>query len=379
MSRNSDRSRGRSDRRSDRGAQRPRGEQGAGRAAGRSSGRSAGRGPEKEPIKGPGKGRTSRPTRSSRSVPNDHARSDRNGPKGSDKRSDRSRADDRTTTRQPSDRTSDRRSADWKKERSRSTTERGTRDRRSVQSRELPRPSLEGQVRLNRYLAQSGICSRREADTLIAAGLVTVNGTVVTELGTKIGPGDKVTYGGERLRMEKKRYVLLNKPKDHITTTDDPHDRHTVMNLVRNACTERIYPVGRLDRMTTGLLLLTNDGDLAKRLTHPSHGARKMYHATLDKAVTAADLQRLTDGIDLEDGFAQVDEASFVEGSRRKEVGLVLHSGRNRIVRRLFEILGYNVVKLDRVVFAGLTKKDLPRGRWRHLTEKEVTLLQRVR
>jgi 23S rRNA pseudouridine2605 synthase len=232
-------------------------------------------------------------------------------------------------------------------------------------------------MRLNRYLAQSGICSRREADDLIKAGVVSVNGKIVTEMGTKVYPSDKIHYGGQRLSMEKKRYVLLNKPKDFITTTDDPRDRRTVMNLIATACTERLYPVGRLDRQTTGVLLMTNDGDLAKKLTHPSHGAEKIYHVTLDKSVTKADLTALVEGIELEDGPAQADEAAYVQGATKREVGLKIHMGRNRIVRRMFEHLGYEVLKLDRVVFAGLTKKDVPRGEWRHLTEKEVLFLSK--
>jgi 23S rRNA pseudouridine2605 synthase len=232
-------------------------------------------------------------------------------------------------------------------------------------------------MRLNRYLAQSGLCSRREADDLITAGVVSVNGKVVTELGTKVYPSDKVHYGGQRLSMEKKRYVLLNKPKDFITTTDDPRDRRTVMNLIATACTERLYPVGRLDRQTTGVLLMTNDGDLAKKLTHPSHGAEKIYHVTLDKSVTKAHLTQLVEGVELEDGPAQADEATYVQGATKREVGLKIHMGRNRIVRRMFEHLGYDVLKLDRVVFAGLTKKDVPRGEWRHLTEKEVMFLSK--
>lgn len=239
--------------------------------------------------------------------------------------------------------------------------------------------SSDGLIRLNRYLAQSGICSRREADDLITAGVVTVNNKIVTELGTKVGPGDVVHYGGQRLSMEKNRYVLLNKPKDFITTTEDPKDRRTVMNLIAAACSERLYPVGRLDRMSTGVLLMTNDGTLAKRLTHPSHGAERIYHATLDKAVSQAHLEQLVTGVRLEDGEIAADEASFVENSGRKEVGLRLHTGRDRVVRRMFEALGYKVTKLDRVVFAGLTKKDLPRGKWRHLTEAEVTLLKRLK
>lgn len=241
----------------------------------------------------------------------------------------------------------------------------------------LPNPANEGLVRLNRYLAQAGVGSRREADALITSGAVTVNGKVVTELGTKVRPEDKVHFGGQRLSMEQKRYVLLNKPKDFITTTDDPQERRTVMNLVAAACPERLYPVGRLDRNTTGVLLLTNDGDLAKRLTHPSHGAEKIYHATLDKAMTKAHLEQLVSGVHLDDGPAHAVEASFVEDSGKREVGLKLHMGRNRVVRRMFEALGYEVVKLDRVMFAGLTKKELPRGHWRHLSEKEVTLLAR--
>jgi 23S rRNA pseudouridine2605 synthase len=235
--------------------------------------------------------------------------------------------------------------------------------------------SDDGLIRLNRYLAQSGVASRREADELIKAGVVTVNGKVVTELGTKVRLGDTVHYGGQRLSMEKKRYVLLNKPKGFITTTDDPRNRRTVMALVDDACPERIYPVGRLDRNTTGVLLLTNDGDLAKKLTHPSHGAEKIYHVTLDKAVTKAHLEQLVSGVPLDDGPAYADEASYVDGTNKREVGVRLHSGRNRVVRRMFEALGYEVVKLDRVVFAGLTKKDLPRGKWRHLTEKEALFL----
>lgn len=233
-------------------------------------------------------------------------------------------------------------------------------------------------MRLNKYLAQAGVGSRREADELIAAGAVTVNGKVVTELGAKVKPDDVVRFGGQKLSMEKVRYVLLNKPKDTLTTTDDPRERHTVMSLVAKACTERLYPVGRLDRNTTGVLLLTNDGDLAKKLTHPSHGAKKIYHATLDRPITAEELRLLVEGVELEDGPAQADEASFV-GDSRREVGLMIHMGRNRVVRRMFEALGAEVVKLDRVMFAGLTKKDLPRGHWRHLSEKEVVWLKQMK
>ncbi len=234
-------------------------------------------------------------------------------------------------------------------------------------------------MRLNRYLAQAGVGSRREADVLISTGVVTVNGEVVTELGTKVLPSDIVHFGGQKLSLEKLRYVLLNKPKNTITTTDDPQDRDTVMGLIANAGPERLYPVGRLDRHTTGVLLLTNDGDLAKKLTHPSHGAEKIYHATLDKNVSAPDLAKLVQGVDLDDGPAVADEASYVDGTSRREVGIKIHMGRNRVVRRMFEALGYTVVKLDRVLFAGLTKKDLSRGRWRFLTEQEVTFLKRLK
>ena len=241
-------------------------------------------------------------------------------------------------------------------------------------------PSPDGSMRLNKFLSNSGICSRREADELILAGAVKVNGVVVTELGTKILPTDKVQYGDEKVRREKLVYVLLNKPKGYITTTDDPYDRNTVMSLVADAGKERIYPVGRLDRNTSGLLLFTTDGELATKLMHPSHKVRKVYHVELDKALTKADMFKIAEGIELEDGFASVDEISYdQDGASKKEVGVELHSGRNRIVRRIFEALGYEVVKLDRMVFAGLTKKDLPRGRWRFLTEKEVNFLKMIK
>lgn len=242
----------------------------------------------------------------------------------------------------------------------------------------LPNPANDGLIRLNRYLAQAGVGSRREADELITSGAVTVNGKVVTELGTKVKPEDLVHFGGQKLNIEQKRYVLLNKPKDTITTTDDPRERHTVMTLIAKACSERLYPVGRLDRNTTGVLLLTNDGDLAKKLTHPSYGAEKLYHATLDRSLTVDELHKLTDGVHLEDGLAHADEVSFV-GATKREVGLKIHMGRNRVVRRMFEALGAEVVKLDRVMFAGLTKKELQRGHWRHLSEKEVTWLKQMK
>ena len=231
-------------------------------------------------------------------------------------------------------------------------------------------------MRLNRYLAHAGICSRREADELIGQGLVTVNGQVVTEMGYKVQPGDDVRYAGERLKSERKVYVLLNKPKGFITTVDDERARKTVMDLVANACRERIYPVGRLDRATTGVLLLTNDGALAKKLTHPSHGAKKIYHVTLDKPFSSADADRLKRGIKLDDGPAQVDQLEFPDAENPYEVGVEIHIGRNRIVRRMFGALGYEVVKLDRTVFAGLTKKNLSRGQYRLLNEKEIAFLK---
>ena len=239
--------------------------------------------------------------------------------------------------------------------------------------------AYDGTIRLNKYIANAGICSRREADKLIAAGSVMVNGTVVTEMGFQVHEGDVVNYGGEVLRSERKRYFLLNKPKGYITTVDDPQERKTVMMLIDSACPERIYPVGRLDRNTTGLLLFTNDGDLARRLTHPSTGVYKIYQVEVDRAVTRDDMKKLLEGIELEDGPAHVDDIQYVESANDKRiVGVELHSGKNRIVRRMFEHLGYNIHKLDRVVFAGLTKKDLPRGRYRELTEQEVGYLKMI-
>ncbi len=231
-------------------------------------------------------------------------------------------------------------------------------------------------MRLNRYLAHAGVCSRREADTLIAQGLVTINGQVAMDMGLKVGPGDDVRYAGERLKSERKMYVLLNKPKGFITTVDDERARKTVMDLVGKACRERIYPVGRLDRSTTGVLLLTNDGAMAKKLTHPSHGAKKIYQVTLDKPFSPLDAERLKQGINLEDGPAHVDKLEFPDPENPFEVGVEVHIGRNRIVRRLFGALGYEVLKLDRTDFAGLTKKNLSRGEWRLLSEKEVAFLK---
>ena len=234
-------------------------------------------------------------------------------------------------------------------------------------------------IRLNKYLANAGICSRREADTFIAAGNVTVNGKVITEMGHKVGSGDEVRFDGRLLNPEKKEYLLLNKPKNFITTTRDEKGRRTVMELISSATKARLVPVGRLDRNTTGLLLFTNDGDLSKKLTHPKHNVRKIYHVVLDKNLKLSDLNKIKKGIELEDGPIQADEVSFVGNKPKNEVGIELHSGRNRIVRRIFEHLGYQVVRLDRVVFGGLTKKDLPRGHWRHLTNQEVINLKNTK
>lgn len=241
-----------------------------------------------------------------------------------------------------------------------------------------PLPTFnEDEVRLNKYLSNAGVCSRREADVLIETGVVSVNGVVITEMGYKVKPGDKVQYDDETINAETKRYVLLNKPKDFITTMDDPWGRKTVMGLVFKACKERIYPVGRLDRDTTGLLLFTNDGDLAKKLTHPRYQAKKIYQVETDKPVTSEHIELLLKGIELDDGRIAADHVEYVKDSKSsREVGIEIHSGKNRIVRRMFEKLGYQVVKLDRVQFASLTKKDLPRGFYRHLTEKEVAYLK---
>uniref|UniRef100_A0AB33IVT3 Pseudouridine synthase n=1 Tax=Prevotella sp. GTC17254 TaxID=3236794 RepID=A0AB33IVT3_9BACT len=231
-------------------------------------------------------------------------------------------------------------------------------------------------IRLNKFLANAGVCSRREADEFIQAGVVTVNGNVVTELGTKVLRTDEVKFHDQNVSLEKKVYVLLNKPKDTVTTSDDPQQRKTVMDLVKDACPERIYPVGRLDRNTTGVLLLTNDGDLASKLTHPKFLKKKVYHVYLDKNVTAHDIQQIADGIELEDGEVHADAIEYADERDKSQIGIEIHSGKNRIVRRIFESLGYRVVKLDRVQFAGLTKKNLRRGDWRFLTEKEVEMLR---
>ena len=235
----------------------------------------------------------------------------------------------------------------------------------------------DGLIRLNRYISNAGICSRRKADELITAGVVSVNGEVVTSLGTKVDPAkDEIRYNNERLKREKMVYVLLNKPKDYITTTDDPQERRTVMQLVAKATKERIYPVGRLDRNTTGLLLLTNDGNLAEKLSHPRNNVTKIYQVELNKNLTQGDFNKIQFGIELEDGLIKPDDVSYVAGASKREVGIQIHSGKNRIVRRIFESLGYEVVKLDRVVYANLTKKDLPRGRWRYLEERELIQLK---
>ncbi|GIJ94558.1 hypothetical protein CAPN002_17760 [Capnocytophaga stomatis] len=243
---------------------------------------------------------------------------------------------------------------------------------------ETPTP-VNTEIRLNKFIADAGICSRRNADIYISSGNVEVNGEVMTTLGYRVKPTDIVKFDGKVITSEKKEYILLNKPKGFITTTNDEKGRKTVMDLVANATTARILPVGRLDRPTTGLLLLTNDGELAKKLTHPTHGVRKIYHVVLDRKLDYKDFIKIEEGIELEDGFIQVDEISYVNDKPKNEIGVKIHSGRNRIVRRIFEHLGYNVEKLDRVVFAGLTKKDLPRGHWRRLTQQEIINLKNIK
>lgn len=243
-------------------------------------------------------------------------------------------------------------------------------------AKKIIQKSPEDGIRLNKYIANAGICSRREADVFIAAGSASVNGKVVTEMGYKVMPTDEVRFDGSIINPEKKRYVLLNKPKNYITTMDDDRGRKTVMDLITKASKERIYPVGRLDRNTTGLLLFTNDGELAKKLTHPKHNIQKLYHAQLDKKLSLADLNKISEGFYMDDFRVQVDDISYIQGAPKNEIGVKIHSGRNRIVRRIFEHFNYSVIKLDRVIFAGLTKKDLPRGHFRHLTEMEVNNLR---
>ena len=252
---------------------------------------------------------------------------------------------------------------------------------RAPYKRNTPKPNATDQskgIRLNKYIANAGICARREADRYITAGNVEVNGKPMTQLGYRVQPTDVVKFDGKNISAEKKEYILLNKPKGFITTTQDEKGRKTVMDLVAGAAEGNIKPVGRLDRLTTGLLLLTNDGDLMKKLTHPSHGVRKIYHVILDKKLALADFHKIQEGLTLEDGFIQVDDINFVDGAPHNEIGVKIHSGRNRIVRRIFESLGYVVEKLDRVVFAGLTKKDLPRGHWRTLTAQEIINLKNL-
>lgn len=232
-------------------------------------------------------------------------------------------------------------------------------------------------MRLNRYIAASGICSRREADEIIKQGQITINNVVVTEMGTKVNPGDEVRYNDKRLSPERFVYILLNKPKNCVTTLSDPHAKRTVMDIIADACTERIFPVGRLDRNTTGVLLFTNDGELADKLTHPSYNKLKIYHVFLDKILTADHFDAILKGVELEDGMIKADQMSYVEPEDKKQVGIEIHSGKNRVVKRIFENLGYNVEKLDRVYFAGLTKKGLQRGHWRHLTEIEIGMLKK--
>lgn len=232
-----------------------------------------------------------------------------------------------------------------------------------------------GEIRLNKFLAQSGLCSRREADSFIQAGLVSVNGVIVTELGVKVKSSDEVKFNDSKVQGEKKVYLVLNKPKGYVTSLEDPHADKTVMDLIKGACAERVYPVGRLDKNSLGLLLFTNDGDITRQLTHPSHEKKKIYQVSLDKPLTRADMELITEGITLEDGEIYADEVAYVSDSKT-EVGIEIHSGRNRIVRRIFEHLGYNVLKLDRVYYAGITKKNLKRGQWRFLTHEEVDRLK---
>jgi len=232
-------------------------------------------------------------------------------------------------------------------------------------------------IRLNKFIADSGKCSRREADKYISAGLVSVNNKTITELGSKVSINDSVKFNGELLSSEKKIYLVLNKPKDYITSVNDPHADRTVMELIKSACKERIYPVGRLDKMTSGVLLFTNDGDLTKKLTHPKYNKKKIYHVMLNKALTKSDMNKISVGFELEDGFINSDAISYVDMDNKKQIGIEVHSGRNRIVRRIFEHLGYRIQKLDRVYFAGLTKKKITRGRWRFLDEKEISMLKR--
>jgi 23S rRNA pseudouridine2605 synthase len=233
------------------------------------------------------------------------------------------------------------------------------------------------QIRLNRFIANSGVCSRREADEIIKKGLVSVNGKKITDLGTRVNRTDDVRYKGKKLSAEKKVYILMNKPKGYVTTVEDPHAEHTVLDLIGNSCPERVYPVGRLDKETTGVLLLTNDGELTGKLTHPKYERKKIYHVFLDSPVTKNDLFRLTEGIDLDGELVVADAVSYADTEDKTQIGIELHSGQNRVIRRLFESLGYRVRKLDRVYFAGLTKKNVQRSKWRYLSDKEINMLKR--
>ncbi len=248
---------------------------------------------------------------------------------------------------------------------------------RSVKPKNKPEKNIDdNSTRLNRFIANAGICSRREADEFISTGLVKINGKIVTELGTKVYPGDEVKFNDELIRQERKVYILLNKPKDYITTTEDEKGRKSILDLIRGACRERVLPVGRLDRNTTGIILLTNDGELSAKITHPRFNKKKIYHVFLDKKVKPEDIKALEHGIELDDGYIKADVISYVDPSDKSQVGVEVHSGRNRIIRRMFEHLEYKVIRLDRVYFAGLTKKGLPRGHWRFLTPDEVRMLK---
>lgn len=253
------------------------------------------------------------------------------------------------------------------------------RQNRAVKSKPKPEIQKAGdeKIRLNRFIAHSGVCSRREADELIRNGLITVNGKMVSDLGTKVSAGDDIRYKNRRLSAEKKVYILMNKPRGYVTTVEDPHADQTVIDLIGDACTERVYPVGRLDKETTGVLLLTNDGDLTGKLTHPKYKRKKIYHVFLDKAVTRNDLTLLAEGVELDDEMITADAVSYADPDDKTQIGIEIHSGQNRVVRRIFEKLGYRVKKLDRVYFAGLTKKNLQRGKWRFLSDKEITMLKR--
>ena len=250
--------------------------------------------------------------------------------------------------------------------------------RRKENTKNFKSKNSKEEIRLNKFISNSGVCSRRDADILISTGLVKVNGKIITTLGYKVNKNDKVVVDGNEIKSEKKVYLILNKPKDTITTTDDPTGRKTVMDIVKNACKERIYPVGRLDRNTTGILIFTNDGDLSKRLTHPSHKIIKVYQVTLDKNLTSEDLKSISNGVKIDDDFVEIDDIAWVEKGKKNIVGIQIHSGKYHVVKRIFEKFGYNVIKLDRTMFGPLTKKNLPRGTWRFLTEEEISILHRL-